>query len=617
MSNKPTLLFLHGVGPGDLEGKWKTPLDDALTNLGYPSLESVEVVAPQYAHALKGWDEKDPLPGVKVKQPSREAAKQNRRNFERRVGAIEFRLGRHDRGHVMPGFEGLVDAAVGAGLVLPLLEQARKYISDVQIRAHILNRILGQLPESGPVVIVGHSLGSVIAADLLRRLPQGIDVRGMVTIGSPLAHGGFDVDKLRASMAEPPTNLAWWVNFWNFGDPVAAHRGVSAVFPWLIDLRINTKQIGVPAHAAVAYLADGVVAESIGFALFGSRSTAVEVFDNSLDVPLDFSEQLALVALRYAHLMKTRLQGDKNDRFTGALRQVQAATVDLIEQRNANEKRPMPTAIARLAFDLSDPEAVVPEPRPSFHLPKDEAVVLLTVLAAENVIRPFEIDISRDLWKASMQDLSAEMGLGSQFGTDVFGAAKRAQDALNGPRGVNWIRWGAIGVGAAAIVAATGGLALAAAPGLAGAAVITSALASFGPGGMIGGLLSAGTLVTAGGGGIAFGLASAGTSAETFEAVIERRLAAEILRELQHLDSDPTVWRVLVETEMEVRREYERLDEFSDEQAPSLKELKRKIEAVERALKYLRDHGLEPGNLPSIPDPVMGRITAFVREARS
>jgi hypothetical protein len=58
----------------------------------------------------------------------------------------------------------------------------------------------------------------------------------------------------------------------------------------------------------------------------------------------------------------------------------------------------------------------------------------------------------------------------------------------------------------------------------------------------------------------------------------------------------------LVETEIEVRREHERLDEFSDESAPALKELKRKTEAIERALKYLRDNGLEPSVPRSTPD---------------
>ncbi|MDR6437051.1 pimeloyl-ACP methyl ester carboxylesterase [Paenarthrobacter nicotinovorans] len=590
MSNESILLFLHGVGSGDQEDHWMVGLTQSLERLGYPNLESLRVIAPKYAHALKGSDEPCQLPGLTIKQPLREAAKKNRREFERRIGALEYRLGRHDRGS---GYFG-GDVAVNASVELPLFRQAHNYLNNPKIRAQVLDRILGKLPESGRLVIVGHSLGSVIAADIVRRLPVGLEVAGMVTIGSPLANGAFDMDKLRDTLSEPPTNLAWWVNFWNVADPVAAHRGVSSAFPWMIDFRINTKALPFTAHAAAEYLANDAVAAAIGFALYGSKTTEVAQAGRGLDIPLDATEHFALLALRYAYLMKTRLEGERKDRFAGALRQVQAAAVEDIRKRNLREGRAMPSEVARLEFDVSDPETPVPEPLPSSHITKEDAVVLLTVLAAENVIRPFEISIPRKLWQEAMEDLAAEMGLGGQYGADVFVAAKNSQDALSGSRGVNWIKWGALGAGAAAIVVATGGLALAAAPGLAGAAVITSALASFGPGGMIGGLLTAGTLVTAGGGGIAYGLASPGTTAETLVGVIERRLAAAILRQRQHLDPDEGLWAVLVETEIEVRREHERLDEFSDASAPALKELKRKIEAIERALKYLTDHGLEP-----------------------
>ena len=599
MSNEPILLFLHGVGDGDQDDKWKIAVTEALTRLGYPDLNTVRVIAPKYAHALKGWDDKVPLPGVTIKQPPRDAARQNRRDFERRMGTVEFRLGRHDRGNGQPGGDAVIGVAVG----LPLFKQAHNYLNNPEIRAQVLHRILTKLPESGRLVIVGHSLGSVIAADLVRRLPVGLELAGMVTIGSPLANGSFDVDKLRETLKEPPTNLAWWVNFWNVPDLVAAHRGVSSVFPWMVDFRINTKKVGIQAHAAAEYLSNEAVATAIGFALFGSRSKELAGIDNGLDIPVDAIERMALVALRYAHLLKMRLEGDQRDRFAGALRHVQAAVVDDIRRRNDSgdtHHRGMSSAIARLAFDLSDPHATVPEPLPCSHIPKDEAVVLLTILAAENVIRPFEITISKDKWQDAMKDLTAEMGLGSQYGSDVFAAAKRAQEALSG--GVNWMKWGALGASAALIVLATGGLALAAGAGLAGAAAITSALAAFGPGGMMGGLLTAGTLLTAGGSGLAFGLASAGTTAATLEAVVERQLAAAILRKLHDLEQDPAAWRVLAETEIEVRREYERLDEFSDESSPGLKELKRKIETIERALKYLKDNGLEPDTTPSVPD---------------
>jgi pimeloyl-ACP methyl ester carboxylesterase len=597
LSNEPILLFLHGVGNGDPEDAWKIRLTESLVPLGYPGLDIERVIAPKFAHALKGVDDKMSLPGVTIKPPTRELAKKNRRDFEHRMGAIEFSLGRHDRGNGFPGAEAAINLAVGHAK----FEQARNYMENRHIRAQVLRRILDQLPETGKIVIVGHSLGSVIAADLVCRLPVGLEIAGMVTIGSPLASGRFDFGKLRETLKEPPSNLAWWVNFWNEADPVAARRGVSSVIPWMVDFRVDTKKLMRQAHAAEEYLANQAVAEAIGLAMFGSRSREVAKIEKGLDIPLDAVEQFTLLALRYAHLIKTQLKGDIQDRYAGALRRVQATSIEDIRRRNSQENRAMPSGVARLAFDFSDPHAIVPEPCPSNHMAKDMAVVLLTVLAAENIIRPFEITVPRDKLQAAMEDLTAEMGLGSRYGTDVFAAAKLAQEALGG-RGVNWIKLGAIGAGAAALIVATGGLALAAGAGLAGAAVITSALASFGPGGMIGGLLTAGTLVGAGGGGIAFGLASPGTTAETLEAVVTRQLSAAILRKEQHLEQDNTLWRTLVETEIEVRREYERLDEFSDDSAPALKELKRKIDAIERALKYLSDNNLEPGVSPGAAD---------------
>jgi hypothetical protein len=280
------------------------------------------------------------------------------------------------------------------------------------------------------------------------------------------------------------------------------------------------------------------------------------------------------------------------DRYAGALRLVQANAInDMVAVRRAAGSE-VPSIVAALGFDPADADVDAPTPNPGHFLNKDEAAVLLTVLASGNMIQPFEISILKEILQKAMEDLTAELGLSSQFGADVFSAGKTAREALKTGTGMNWLKWSAIGAGAVAIVVATGGLALAAGAGLAGAAVITSALAAFGPGGMVGGLLTAGTLVGVGGGGIAFGLASPSTSAEALEAVVERQLTVAILRKLQHLDNDPAIWRALVETEIEVRRQHERLDEFSDESAPTLKELKRKLAAIERALNFLKEKGL-------------------------
>lgn len=511
------------------------------------------------------------------------------------MAAVEFRLGVSNQGAGHFGGDAAVDFALG----VPFFAQARNYLKDPHIRAEVLSRILKKMPDSGRIVLVGHSLGSVIAADLVRRLPVKIEVVGMVTVGSPLASESFGVDKLRETMQEPPPNLGWWVSFWDGFDPVAARRGVSSAFPWMIDFQVRTKAIGpLAAHRAVEYFGHDIVAEAVGFALFGSRSKEVARSEEGLDVPLDAAESLAILALRYAHLAESRLSGDKQDRYVGALRSVQAVLFQALAAQREVSGRPLPTDVARLAVDLSDPNAVAVEPLPARHLSKEDAVIPLTVVSSENVILPFQIEVPYDVKQKAIEDLAAEMGLGGVFGADLNAAAKEARETLAGATNINWIKWGALGAGAVALVIATGGLALAAAPGVFGAAAITSALAAFGPGGMIGGLLTAGTLVSAGGGGIAFGLASPTTTAATLEGVVARQLTAEILRKRQGLPSDPSIWRSLIVTEIELRREYERFDEFSDESSPSIKDLKLKIQAVERALAHLKKLGLDPGRGP-------------------
>jgi hypothetical protein len=71
-------------------------------------------------------------------------------------------------------------------------------------------------------------------------------------------------------------------------------------------------------------------------------------------------------------------------------------------------------------------------------------------------------------------------------------------------------------------------------------------------------------------------------------------LAAALLRQRQGLEQDPETWSGLIETGIAVRREYARLQAVSDESAPSLKELQRKLVAVDRALTYLSKHRLAP-----------------------
>lgn len=593
MSEKPILLFLHGVGTGDRDDSWAKVLDASLQAVGYPGLSKVWTIAPKYSWALIGGDDDFEIPKLTVKALRGESADRYRRDFERRVGAMEVLLGRRESGVGLIGGEVAVDTAVR----LPSFKQAQRYVTKESVRGEVLSRVLRELPPHGRIVMVGHSLGSVVAADVLRRLPPDIEVAGLITLGSPLASDRFNVPRLRTNLAQPPANLAWWISFWNAGDVVTLHRGLSSVFPYMLDYKIAA---GVPpgSHLSSYYLRDDRVATAIGYALFGSKSKEIARVERGLDVSLDPVETKAVTALRYGHLIGDHLKGERRERYVSALRLAQANVVEWITFRNAKLNRPMPTAILELAVDLADVDSLARVPASIHTIAKGEAVELLIAVAATNILDPYEVSVSKDIQKKAMQQLTLDMGLGTEIGDEVFTAAEQAKSVLKRVD-LEWWQWVAAGLGAAAIVVGTGGVALAATPGVAGAAAITSALAAFGPGGMMGGLLSAGALLGVGGGGLAIGgmamgLASSAASAATVEAVVAAKLTAALLRHEQGLEQDPVLWEGLVEIGIQVRRERARLKPLSDVSAPGLKELGRKLDAIDRALAHLARKKLGP-----------------------
>lgn len=591
MNKAPVLLYLHGVGQGDLAQEWRFQLSQTLADIGYPSLDDVEIIAPKYADAFEEFEVAEELPPLTIAALTKDVARHNRIEFERRISAMEFRLGRHDSGvgGKMP------TTVVSLSVELPLFYQARNYLSSEQVRAQVLNRILAQLPEEGELVILGHSLGSVIAADVVRRLPAGLKVAGLVTIGSPLANGSFNVDRLENELHQPPSNMRWWVNFWSGTDPVAAKRGVSGVIPWVLDYRIKTPLIPGTAHSSKHYCADPAVGEAIGFGLFGSRSKEIVVSEKNLSLPLNEAELFVVQALRFAYLISLRLQGEKQQRFNLALRETQARFYQEIMAHNEAENRPIPAEIRNLEFDFADADAIAPTPLPSPYLYKYEAARRFVDLAGLNLLHPFEIEVDDNARLEAMKDLSEESQLGSQFGADVMNSLRKAEDLISSGRKARWLKWGALGFGTAALAAASGGLALAVAPGVAGAAAISSALAGFGPGGLAGGLLTAGTLISAGSGGIAVGVLKSSTTAEEVEALVAQKLAVVILSQTQQLEIDDETWNYFVESERNLRRELTRLENISDEKSPMVAGVKRKLKAVEKALSFMSHQGLEPG----------------------
>jgi pimeloyl-ACP methyl ester carboxylesterase len=127
----------------------------------------------------------------------------------------------------------------------------------------------------GPFVVVGHSLGSVIAYDVLRRLDrERFPIALFLTIGSPL---GIDEvqDRLKdlgAGKLEFPPCVDRWVNVADPLDVVAIDRKLSGEFAGAIkDIRGANPDSPEHPHSASGYLrmtpVQQAVREAVGVAL--------------------------------------------------------------------------------------------------------------------------------------------------------------------------------------------------------------------------------------------------------------------------------------------------------------------------------------------------------------
>jgi hypothetical protein len=94
------------------------------------------------------------------------------------------------------------------------------------IRARLQQALQGL---TGPVVVVGHSLGSVIAYDVLYGLEGQLDVRLLVTIGSPLG-----VEEIQDVVNRPlrvPAPVRAWLNAADARDLVALDPTIRPEYP--------------------------------------------------------------------------------------------------------------------------------------------------------------------------------------------------------------------------------------------------------------------------------------------------------------------------------------------------------------------------------------------------
>jgi pimeloyl-ACP methyl ester carboxylesterase len=169
------------------------------------------------------------------------------------------------------------------------MHEASRYLKNrdgvgAEVRRVLRETVLSAWREGAEVLLIGHSLGSVIAYDTLWELTHvqraGGKVSVLVTLGSPLGtrfvqrsvQGGRELGAARY-----PHNVRRWVNLTARGDTTALKARLQPLYHEMRDLGLVEAiedfvefdnyfrgELGLNAHEAYGYLAQRTFAEVLG-----------------------------------------------------------------------------------------------------------------------------------------------------------------------------------------------------------------------------------------------------------------------------------------------------------------------------------------------------------------
>ena len=149
-----------------------------------------------------------------------------------------------------------------------LTRQAYRYVHEPDTKQQVQQILVNAMDRAQPRVVIGHSLGSVVAYETLCVHPEwSIDT--LVTLGSPLGMPSF------YNYLEPRPvdgkgvwpNVRRWVNVADDGDPVALIKelqGLFAVSPAGAAIEDRRVSNGFWSHDTGRYLNTPQVGEAVG-----------------------------------------------------------------------------------------------------------------------------------------------------------------------------------------------------------------------------------------------------------------------------------------------------------------------------------------------------------------
>lgn len=227
-----SITYLHGVGGA--RPAWWRPLTRGLGGL------NVDLVAPAYDDLLTSSGRVHARRAIDDAMATTDDARGAYVERQRQLADLVDTVGESTRmawPAGLPHPSSLADRLpIASMLRAPVfgLDQMGRYLGDDARRAAVLHRVARALLQAPhPRVVIAHSLGSVVAWDLLADSRIEIDL--LVTLGSPLAHPAIPV----SAAAFPYHRVGAWLNVVHLLDPVPAGRGLRDAFPAACDVFLS------------------------------------------------------------------------------------------------------------------------------------------------------------------------------------------------------------------------------------------------------------------------------------------------------------------------------------------------------------------------------------------
>ncbi len=268
----PLIVGVHGIaqqvkGPNSLRDAWLPSLRDGLLHAGVELPDESDLVCPFYGGLFRQpgtkavgippydasdvtdaweqqlleawWREAADVEGDRVTAPEAQTKGRSPDFVQRALNALG-----HSR-----FFAGMAERAF-----IFNLRQVRSYLRDEAIREAVCQTVV-EAVGADTRVMVGHSLGSVVAYECLCAHPEW-SVQTLVTLGSPLGIRNLIFDQLQPPPHEGlgawPGSVKRWINIADRGDIVALVKDLRPAFGEMLENHLvhNDAQ----AHDILPYL---------------------------------------------------------------------------------------------------------------------------------------------------------------------------------------------------------------------------------------------------------------------------------------------------------------------------------------------------------------------------